>query len=113
MSKGVYFIFQIIWSIIVASVVWYFYPANGAFDFSFKTDFKEAGLYFVCGVVAYLIFTGIQMILGRETIRNWSKGILVVTLIVAVIMFVLGKYTEQYAVQMLNSTLDLGLFIGI
>ena len=42
MSKGVYFIFQIIWSIIVASVVWYFYPANGAFDFSFKTDFKEA-----------------------------------------------------------------------
>ena len=113
MSKGVYFFFQMFWSIIVASVVWYFYPASGAFDFSLKSDFKEAGLYFVGGAVLYLIFTIVHMILGRETIRNWSKAIAVITIIIAVIMFVLGKFTEQFAVQMINSTLDLGLFIRL
>jgi len=46
-------------------------------------------------------------------VENWSKGILVVTLIIAVIMFVAGKFTCQYAVDLLNSTLNLGLYIGL
>lgn len=113
MSKGVYFFFQLFWSIIVASVVWYFYPANGAFNFSLTGDFKEAGLYFIGGAVLYLIFTIVHIILGRETIRNWSKAIAVITIIIAIIMFVLGKFTEQFAIEMLNSTLGLGLFIRL
>ena len=111
MSKGVYFFFQLFWSIIVAAVVWYFYPANGAFDFSFKTDFKAAGIYFVVGVLAYLIFTIIHIILGRETIKNWSKVIAVITVIVGVIMFILGKFVCQFGVDILNNTLQLGLSI--
>ena len=113
MSKGVYFFFQMFWSIIVASVVWYFYPASGTFDFSLTGDFKEAGLYFIGGAVLYLIFTIVHIIIGRETIRNWSMAIAVVTIIIAVIVFVLGRFTEQFAVQMINSTLDLGLFIRL
>ena len=113
MSKGVYFIFQVIWSIIVASVVWYFYPASGTFDFSFKGDFKAAGMYFIVGILAYVIVTVVHIILGRETIRNWSKGIAIITVIIAAIMFVLGRFSEQYAIQIINSTLELGLFIGI
>ena len=111
MSKGVYFFFQLFWSIFAAAVVWYFYPANGAFDFSFKTDFKAAGIYFVAGVLAYLIFTIIHIILGRETIKNWSKAIAIITFIFAVIIFVLGKFVCQFGVEILNSTLQLGLSI--
>ena len=111
MSKGVYFFFQLFWSIIVAAVVWYFYPANGAFDFSFTTDFKAAGIYCVVGVLAYLIFTIIHIILGRETIKNWSKAIAVITVIVGVIMFILGKFVCQFGVDILNNTLQLGLSI--
>ena len=113
MSKGVYFIFQIFWSIIAASFVWYFYPASGTFKFSLTGNYREDGMFFVFGVFIYLVFTVVQMIVGRETIKNWSKGILVITLIVAVIMFVLGRFSEQFAVQLLNSTLNLGLYIGI
>ena len=102
MSKGVYFFFQLFWSIFAAAVVWYFYPANGAFDFSFKTDFKAAGIYFVAGVLAYLIFTIIHIILGRETIKNWSKAIAIITFIFAVIIFVLGKFVCQFGVEILN-----------
>ena len=111
MSKGVYFFFQLFWSIFVAAFVWYFYPANGTFDFSFRTDFKEAGLYFVAGVLAYLIFTIIHVILGRETLKNWSKVIAVITVIVGIIMFILGKFVCQFGVDILNSTLQLGLSI--
>ena len=75
MSKGVYFFFQIFLSIIVSSVVWYFYPANGAFNFSLTGNYKEGGMIFIGGAVVYLIITIIHMILGRETLKNWSKGI--------------------------------------
>ncbi len=113
MSKGVYFFFQIILSIIVSSVVWYFYPASGAFSFSLTGNYKEGGMIFIGGAVVYLIITIIHIILGRETLKNWSKGIIVVTLIIAVIMFIAGKFTCQYGVDLLNSTLNLGLYIGL
>jgi len=113
MSKGVYFFFQIFLSIIVSSIVWYFYPASGTFNFSLTGNYKEGGMIFIGGAVVYLIITIVHMILGRETLKNWSKGILVVTLIIAVIMFVAGKFTCQYAVDLLNSTLNLGLYIGL
>lgn len=113
MSKGVYFFFQIFLSIIVSSIVWYFYPASGTFNFSLTGNYKEDGMIFIGGAVVYLIITIVHMILGRETLKNWSKGILVVTLIIAVIMFVAGKFTCQYAVDLLNSTLNLGLYIGL
>ena len=113
MSKGVYLFFQIFLSIIVSSIVWYFYPASGTFNFSLTGNYKEDGMIFIGGAVVYLIITIVHMILGRETLKNWSKGILVVTLIIAVIMFVAGKFTCQYAVDLLNSTLNLGLYIGL
>ena len=113
MSKGVYFFFQIFLSIIVSSIVWYFYPASGTFNFSLTGNYKEDGMIFIGGAVVYLIITIVHMILGRETLKNWSKGVLVVTLIIAVIMFVAGKFTCQYAVDLLNSTLNLGLYIGL
>ena len=113
MSKGVYFFFQIFLSIIVSSIVWYFYPASGTFNFSLTGNYKEDGMIFIGGAVVYLVITIVHMILGRETLKNWSKAIPVVVLIIGVIMFVAGKFTCQYAVDLLNSTLDLGLYIGL
>jgi len=113
MSKGVYFFFQIFLSIIVSSIVWYFYPASGTFNFSLTGNYKEDGMIFIGGAVVYLIITIVHMILGRETLKNWSKAIPVVVLIIGVIMFVAGKFTCQYAVDFLNSTLNLGLYIGL
>ena len=113
MSKGVYFFFQIFLSIIVSSIVWYFYPASGTFNFSLTGNYKEDGMIFIGGAVVYLVITIVHMILGRETLKNWSKGIPVVVLIIGVIMFVAGKFTCQYAVDLLNSTLNLGLYIGM
>jgi hypothetical protein len=113
MSKGVYFFFQIFLSIIVSSIVWYFYPASGTFNFSLTGNYKEDGMIFIGGAVVYLVITIVHMILGRETLKNWSKAIPVVVLIIGVIMFVAGKFTCQYAVDLLNSTLNLGLYIGL
>ena len=113
MSKGVYFFFQIFLSIIVSSIVWYFYPASGTFNFSLTGNYKEDGMIFIGGAVVYLVITIVHMILGRETLKNWSKAIPVVVLIIGVIMFVAGKFTCQYAVDLINSTLDLGLYIGL
>ena len=113
MNKGVYFFFQIFLSIIVSSIVWYFYPASGTFNFSLTGNYKEDGMIFIGGAVVYLVITIVHMILGRETLKNWSKVIPVVVLIIGVIMFVAGKFTCQYAVDLINSTLDLGLYIGL
>ena len=111
MSKFVYFFFQIFWSAIVASVVWFFFPKSGTFAFDLTGDYREAGLFFLGGVLLYLIFKIVQIILGRETIRNWSKGIAVATIIVAVIVFVGGKFGAQYGTAFLNETLGVTLSI--
>ena len=111
MSKFVYFFFQIFWSAIVATAVWFFFPKSGTFSFDLTGDYREAGLFFLGGVLLYLIFTIVQIILGRETIRNWSKGIAVATIIVAVIVFVGGKFGAQYGTAFLNETLGVTLSI--
>lgn len=111
MSKFVYFFFQIFWSAIVATAVWFFFPKSGTFAFDLTGDYREAGLFFIGGAVLYLIFTIVQIILGRETIRNWSKGIAIVTIVIAVVVFAAGKIGAQYAAIILNQTLGITLSI--
>ena len=111
MSKFVYFFFQIFWSAIVATAVWFFFPKSGTFSFDLTGDYREAGLFFLGGVLLYLIFTIVQIILGRETIRNWSKGIAIVTIVIAVVVFAAGKIGAQYAATILNQTLGITLSI--
>ncbi len=111
MSKIVYFFFQIFWSAIVASVVWFFFPKSGTFAFDLTGDYREAGLFFIGGAVLYLIFTIVQIILGRETIRNWSKGIAIVTIVIAVVVFVAGKFGAQFGTAFLKDTLGIALSI--
>jgi len=111
MSKFVYFFFQLFWSAIVASVVWFFFPKSGTFSFDLTGDYQEAGLFFIGGAVLYLIFTIVQIILGRETIKKWSKGIAIATIIIAVIVFAAGKFGAQYGTAFLSETLGVTLSI--
>ena len=57
MKKSVYFIIQIIWSLIVSTVIWYLGIKNASFDFYHNSDNSLAGMIIFGGAVIYLILT--------------------------------------------------------
>ena len=64
MSKGAYFVIQVLWSLVVSSVIWFFTLKNLSFDFFFFSPDTFAALIFFVGIAVYLVLTILYTVLN-------------------------------------------------
>ncbi len=83
MRKSIYFIIQIIWSVIFSLIVWYLSLKNAAFDFYGNSDNTIAGIVLFVGGVLYLVLTLAQIIIGIKKVKEWRWWIILVSLLIA------------------------------
>ena len=113
MKKSVYFIIQILWSIIFSTVIWYFSLKNMSFDFYHNSDDTLAGMIIFYGAIAYLILTLIQIGVGVKKVKNWRWWVILVSLFIAGACAFLGMYVTAYGTEFLNKTFHAGLYFSL
>ena len=111
MKKSVYFIIQIIWSLIVSTVTWYLGLKKASFDFYHNSDDSLAGMIMFGGAVIYLILTLVQIGVGVKTVKNWRWWVILVSLVIAFACAFLSIYVVAYGTEFLNKTFNTSLYI--
>lgn len=109
MKKSVYFIIQILWSLIISTVTWYLTIKNASFDFYHNSDDSIAGMFFLGGAIIYLILTLIQIGVGVKVVKNWRWWVILVSLFIAGAVAFLGMYVMAFGTEFLNKTFHAGL----
>ena len=113
MKKSVYFIIQIIWSLIVSTVIWYLGIKNASFDFYHNSDNSLAGMIIFGGAVIYLILTLIQIGVGVKAVKNWRWWMIPVSLFIAGAIAFLGIFVVAYGTEFLNKTFNTSLHMRL
>ncbi len=111
MKKSVYFIIQIIWSLIVSTVTWYLGLKNASFDFYHNSDNSLAGMIIFGGAVIYLILTLIQIGAGVKAVKNWRWWIIPISLFIAGAIAFPGIFVVAYGTEFLNKIFNTSLYI--
>ncbi len=109
MKKSVYFIIQILWSLIVSTVTWYLTLKNASFDFYHNSDDTLSAMFFFGGAAIYLILTLVQIGVGVKAVKNWRWWVILVSLFIAGAVAFLGIYVAAYGSEFLNKTFHAGL----
>ena len=113
MKKSVYFTIQIIWSLIVSTVIWYLGIKNASFDFYHNSDNSLAGMIIFGGAVIYLILTLIQIGVGVKAVKNWRWWMIPVSLFIAGAIAFLGIFVVAYGTEFLNKTFNTSLHMRL
>ena len=101
-NKTVYFIGQIVWSLIYASVFWYLVLKNASFDFYGNDDNALLDIIIVVGTIMYLVLTFIQIVIGAKKVKEWKMWVIIVSLLVAVAVGFAGIFAAAYGAEFLN-----------
>lgn len=109
MKKSAYFIIQIIWSLIISSVVWYLTLKNVKFDFYHNSDDSLSGMFFCIGSAIYIILTFVQIVVGIKKVKEWRWWIVPVSMLTAAAAAFLGLCVVVYGTEFLNNVFSLGL----
>ena len=109
MKKSVYFIIQIIWSLILSSVIWYLLLKNAGFDFYGNSGSSVTGVIIVIGFALYMVLTIVQIVIGARKVKNWHWWIIPVSLAVGAATAFLGLFVTVYSTEFLNKAFALGL----
>ena len=113
MKKSVYFTIQIIWSLIVSTVIWYLGIKNASFDFYHNSDNSLAGMIIFGGAVIYLILTLIQIGAGVKAVKNWRWWMIPISLFIAGAIAFLGIFVVAYGTEVLNKTFNTSLHMRL
>ena len=107
MKKLTYFIIQIIWSLILSTLIWFFSLKNASFDFYHNSDNTLAGMIIFYGAIVYLILTIVQVIIGAIKVKNWRWWVILVSLFIAGACAFLGIYVVAYGTDFLHKTFNI------
>ena len=107
MKKLTYFIIQIIWSLILSTLIWFFSLKNASFDFYHNSDNTLAGMIIFYGAIVYLILTIVQVIIGAIKVKNWRWWVILVSLFIAGACAFLGIYVVAYGTEFLHKTFNI------
>ena len=107
MKKLTYFIIQIIWSLILSTLIWFFSLKNASFDFYHNSDNTLAGMIIFYGAIVYLILTIVQIIIGAIKVKNWRWWVILVSLFIAGACAFLGIYVVAYGTEFLHKTFNI------
>jgi hypothetical protein len=102
MRKSVYFIIQIVWSLILSTGVWYLSLMNASFDFYGNSDGSLMGVILVIGAALYLILTIVQIVVGIKKIKDWRWWVIPVSLLIAGAVAFIGAFVAIYGSEFLN-----------
>ena len=104
MKKLSYFIIQILWSLVLSTVIWFFTLKNASFDFYGNSDNSLSGLIFVIGSAIYLVLTIVQIVVGAIKVKDWHWWVILISLVIAGAVAFLGIYVVAYGTEFLNRT---------
>lgn len=107
MKKTVYFILQIVWSLVVSALTWYFTLINASFDFYGNSDKTLSGMIFVIGAAIYVILTLAHIVIGAVKVKEWRWWFILISLVIAVAIAFAGLYLVVYGTEFLNRTFGL------
>lgn len=102
MKKSVYFIIQIIWSLIAASLIWYFTLANVTIDDNGNGNAGMAGIVFVIGFFAYLTLSIMYILMGTKWIKDWHLWMPIVNILIGAAMAIAGAFAAIYIPELLH-----------
>lgn len=102
MRKSVYFIIQIVWSLILSTGVWYLSLMNASFDFYGNSDDSLMGVILVIGAALYLILTIVQIVVGIKKVKDWRWWVIPVSLLIAGAVAFIGAFVAIYGSEFLN-----------
>ena len=102
MRKSVYFIIQIVWSLILSTGVWYLSLMNASFYFYGNSDGSLMGVILVIGAALYLILTIVQIVVGIKRIKDWRWWAIPVSLLIAGAVAFIGAFVAIYGSEFLN-----------
>ena len=102
MRKSVYFIIQIVWSLILSTGVWYLSLMNASFDFYGNSNDSLMGVILIIGAALYLILTIVQIVVGIKKIKDWRWWVILVSLLIAVAVAFIGACVAIYGSEFLN-----------
>lgn len=102
MRKSVYFIIQIIWSLILSTGIWYLTLKNASFDFYGNSDNSLMVMILLIGAVIYLILTLVQIGIGIKKVKGWRWWVILVSLLISGAMAFLGEAVAVFGSEFLN-----------
>lgn len=109
MKKAAYFIIQVLWSIVLSTVIWYIALKNASFDFYGGGDSTVTGMAIVIGGAVYLVLTIVQIVVGAFKVKDWHWWVILISLVIAGVMAFLGAFVVIYGTEFLNKSFSLGL----
>lgn len=104
MKKSAYFIIQVLWSIVLSTVIWFFTLMNASFDFYGNSDNSLSGMIIFFGGVVYLVLTIVQIVVGAFKVKDWHWWIILISLLIAGAMAFLGIFVVVYGTEFLHKT---------
>ena len=104
MKKSAYFIIQVLWSIVLSTVIWFFTLKNASFDFYGNSDNSLSGMIIFFGGVVYLVLTIVQIVVGAFKVKDWHWWIILISLLIAGAMAFLGIFVVVYGTEFLHKT---------
>ena len=102
MRKSIYFIIQIVWSLLFSVVIWYLSLKNANFDFYGNSDDTIMVVILVAGAVIYLILTIVQIIVGVKKVKEWRWWVCLISLAIAGVTAFIGVFAAAYGSELLN-----------
>ena len=102
MRKSVYFIIQIIWSLILSTGIWYLTLKNASFDFYGNSDNSLMVMILLIGAVIYLILTLAHIGIGVKKVKGWRWWVILVSLLISGAMAFLGEAVAVFGSEFLN-----------
>ena len=104
MKKSAYFIIQVLWSIVLSTVIWFFTLKNASFDFYGNSDNSLSGMIIFFGGVVYLVLTIVQIVVGAFKVKDWHWWIILISLVIAGAIAFLGIFVVVYGTEFLHKT---------
>ena len=104
MKKSTYYIIQILWSLVLSTVIWYIALKNASFDFYGGGDSTVTGMAIVIGGAVYLVLTIVQIGIGIFKVKDWHWWVILISLVIAGAMAFLGICVVVYGTEFLNRT---------
>ena len=104
MKKSAYFIIQVLWSIVLSTVIWFFTLINVSFDFYGNSDNSLSGMIIFFGGVVYLVLTIVQIVVGAFKVKDWHWWVILISLVIAGAMAFLGIFVVVYGTEFLHKT---------
>ena len=88
MKKPAYIIIQVLWSFILAAIIWFGFISTASVD----GDNTIAKIIFIGGSIFYLLLTVAYVVLGFKKVEDYGIGMAIITVLINIATPVLALF---------------------